>query len=405
MEQGQKFETICVPLDFVPLVLHQSHNLLGHNGTPRMYAYVSQMFYWPGMHRDIVKHCRECVLCKQQNLRAQPYPAMHLYVPHMPLQLIAMDLIELPLMTSARNKFALTIMDMLTSFVWAIPIPNKQASTIIGAFMTHFYEKEGGCSWLLTDNGTEFKNEQFSTLCEGLGITHIFISPHHPQGNSKLEKVHDFLKNCLTKYLPFTSLEWDKVLSKAVFSYNIVPGSHSKESPYFLMKGRDPITPLHKILGPRIRYQGDNSGKLNLQDLVRTWTLAAYNIKLARAKQEKDFLQPPLGELAVGDSVLIKNHLRTNKLQPRFLAHFRIVKFHNDRKVEVISPTGKSYIRNLEDLHYQYPADSVIKCLPEAEAFGRSAKMVYHPHTIPSLEWKLTTNLHPYVQSMIKNKI
>ena len=87
----------------------------------------------------------------------------------MPLQLIALDLITLPLTTSAGNKYALTMMDMLTAYLWAAPIPNKEAATVIRAFLTHFYEKEGGCCWLLTDNGSEFKNMDFQPTDKGIG--------------------------------------------------------------------------------------------------------------------------------------------------------------------------------------------------------------------------------------------
>lgn len=366
-----------------------------------MYLYLSRHFFWPAMHKDIIDFCKKCVPCRQMNLRRQPYPPMHLYIPHMPLQLVALDLITLPTTTTAGNKYALTMMDMLTSYVWAAPIPNKEASTIIRAFLTHFYEKEGGCSWILTDNGSEFKNEDLRTLTRALNVTHIFTSPHHPQGNAKLEMVHRFLKDCITKWMDQTKLEWDELLSKAVFSFNIIPGEHSRETPFFLMRGRDPIVPLAKLLGPRTRYLGDNHGILSLDQLTRSWALAAYNIKMSRTANPQLFKEAPRGEICVGDPVFIKNHDRPDKLTPRFLPHFRVVRIVSDKQVEVMAPDGSKYRRNIEDVHYQYPATSIARSVPEAEAFGRSAKTVYHPKKIPNLNIPLTKRLHPYLQNTL----
>ena len=50
------------------------------------------------------------------------------------------------------------------------------------------------------------------------------------------------------------SLEWDQVVPLACASYNFFPNEHSKESPFFLMFGRDPIVPLNSLLRPPVRY-------------------------------------------------------------------------------------------------------------------------------------------------------
>ena len=211
--------------------------------------------------------------------------------------------------------------------------------------------------------------------------------------------VHRFLKDCLSKYTHLTTLEWDELLSKAVFSYNIVPGEHSRESPFFLLRGRDPVVPLTKLLGPRPRYMGDNHGLLSLDQLTRCWALAAFNIKMARAQNQDLLRDNPRGELCVGDPVFIKNHDREDKLEPRYLPHFCLTKILSDRQVEVMAPDGARYRRSIQDVHYQYPATRIARSIPEAEAFGRSAKAVCHPHNLENSHWKLTNQLLPPYQS------
>ena len=38
----------------------------------------------------------------------------------------------------------------------------------------------------------------------------------------------------------------------ACAAYNFIPNEQSKESPFFLMFGRDPVLPLHTLLEPKI---------------------------------------------------------------------------------------------------------------------------------------------------------
>ena len=58
---------------------------------------------------------------------------------------------------------------MLTGFTWCILIKSKKASDIARAYMQHVYSILGGSTKILTDNGTEFKNEVFKEMLQTLG--------------------------------------------------------------------------------------------------------------------------------------------------------------------------------------------------------------------------------------------
>ena len=67
---------------------------------------------------------------------------------------------------------------MLTGYTFCIPIKNKSAEEIVTAWRNHIAFLFGVCRKLLTDNGTEFKNELFSRVAEQLGVERKFIHPH-----------------------------------------------------------------------------------------------------------------------------------------------------------------------------------------------------------------------------------
>ena len=63
------------------------------------------------------------------------------------------------------------------------------------------------------------------------------------------------------------NLEWDDVISMATAAYDFFPHTPSKERPFFLMFGQDPLTGLQQLLGETTRYLGEGDGKLDLTAL------------------------------------------------------------------------------------------------------------------------------------------
>ena len=89
--------------------------------------------------------------------------------------------------SSRGNKYVLMVIDMLTGFTIATPIRNKNAETICDAYRNHVYCTFGGSSRILTDNVSEFKNQEMKKVCETLGVKHIFSPVYTPQSNGRLE--------------------------------------------------------------------------------------------------------------------------------------------------------------------------------------------------------------------------
>ena len=69
--------------------------------------------------------------------------------------------------------------DMLTGFTIAVPIKDKMASTVCDAYRAHIYCIFGSSARILTDNGTEFKNEQMDELCKQLNVKRVLLTSVH----------------------------------------------------------------------------------------------------------------------------------------------------------------------------------------------------------------------------------
>ena len=79
-----------------------------------------------------------------QNLPHTLYhPQLHLKIPKVPFACIAIDTIgELPT-TSSGNKYTLTCIDLLTSYVIAVPIPDKTDESIVEAYLSGILSRAG----------------------------------------------------------------------------------------------------------------------------------------------------------------------------------------------------------------------------------------------------------------------
>ena len=398
----KEYYLLVVPRAFVQVILHQAHDALGHNATDRLYRYLSTRFIWKGMRADVTKHVKTCLQCRQQNLRPQRYVSLHASIPSMPMHFIAMDLIGNFTATTKGNTFGLTCIDMLTNYAWCVPIKNKTADVVTSAYLVNIFARYGGSHTLLTDNGKEFQNKLFAQVAKTLGMRHIFSSPYYPQGNGRMENFHQFLKSSIRKHVSH-AIEWDDVTHLACAAYNFVPHTHSKEAPFFLMFGRDAITPLTTLLEPKIRYVGDERSLLALDVLRKVYFEVVFNLKMAREKQKSSFQQKPPPEFHIGDLVMLRAPPNKPMWDPKYQAGHRIVDI-KDRRIVIRGPKGKEKQANIRDIKHQYPVDNILKHLPDDKTFGRAARYVAHPRLVEDLKWVLEANILPAYYNTKKTK-
>ena len=170
---------------------------------------------------------------------------------------------------------------MLTCYVFCIPLKTKTAEEVLQAYIGNVYSKFDGLLKILSDNGTEFKNKIFEQVTEELGVVYKIYTPsYHPALNGRIEGFHAFLKACISKHIT-PQLEWDDLLPLACAAYNFMPNEHSKESPFFLMFGRDPVLPFNSLLEPKIRYMGTDINIISLESMKNLYEIVASNLKLA----------------------------------------------------------------------------------------------------------------------------
>ena len=118
-------------------------------------------------------------------------------------------------------------------------------------------------------------------------------------------------------------MEWDALVPLACTAYNFIPNEHSKESPFFLMFGRDPVLPLNTLLEPKVRYMGNDINILSLEALKNIYEIATTNLKMAREKKDTP-RNHKLIHLQPSDTVLVQNHTK-GTFDPKYVGDYRVV--------------------------------------------------------------------------------
>ena len=84
---------------------------------------------------------------------------------------------------------------MLTGYTFCVPFKTKTAAEVVKAYIDHVYSRFRGSIKILSDNGTEFKNELFTNVAKELDVKYKIYTPrYHPQSNGRIEGFHNFLK-------------------------------------------------------------------------------------------------------------------------------------------------------------------------------------------------------------------
>ena len=264
----------------------------------------------------------------------------------------------------------LVLTDRATRYCMGIPLRNKKADTVAQAFINHWVKYFAVPEGIMTDGGPEFKGvwEEITKL---LKIQHFVTTPYHPQANGLVESKNKMMIQILEKHCNDKQRQWDKYVPMAVLEYNCVENTTTKETPYFLVFGMEPRTPL-EIVFKILPFEAATNSKNWREDFLRTLhdglKRAGDNIQAQqKLNAERWMSKVRVREFKPGDKVMIRKLRRTvadkeihRKLSTRWKGPFTImetpISLKNCYNVEVITKKGEKKItvvniKNIKKFH------------------------------------------------------
>jgi hypothetical protein len=215
-----------------------------------------------------------------------------------------MDLMELPV-TKKGNKYLLVFTDYLTKWVEAVPVANKDAATVAKAFYSLIICRHGIPAAVISDQGGEFCGAVMKIVYEWFEIKKLQTSPYHPQCNGLTERFNRTFINMLRAYSETQNpQEWDERLPALLFAYRTHFNRNSKKSPFYLLYGRNPVTPDTLLYGDYTYSFGSRDDFLreHVATLPQIWKFVRESLET----QARETLEQTKKQLAEGKLQVFK---------------------------------------------------------------------------------------------------
>ena len=79
MNNGHKFIAAVIPEDLTDTVLFLGHNQSGHNAYQRTYVAIKCSYYWKGIRKHSLVHCKTCVHVQNKKFKKHNLKSKYLY--------------------------------------------------------------------------------------------------------------------------------------------------------------------------------------------------------------------------------------------------------------------------------------------------------------------------------------
>ena len=239
-----KYYQILIPKQLFNEVLRSLHGEFGkHPGITKTIIAYRQKYYYPRMAqliREWVMSCEKCI----RELRINPQltrpplqnPNEHINAPEDATQI---DLVP-GLPPSGGYENIVTAMDVLSSYLFAYPKSNQDATTIAKMIINIMTKHAYLPTTLISDKGTAFTSHVIKEVAGVLGITLKHATTKHAQTIGLLERSHASIKQSLKIETGERRSLWHKYISIAVLNYNTSYHSSIGCEPSRVFHGRIP---------------------------------------------------------------------------------------------------------------------------------------------------------------------
>ena len=338
--------TIVLPASLHEKVFKAMHTetIGGHFGFKSTSKRIKELFWFPQMDEWIKAKIANCDVCNTfkhstiNNHRPHQMP-----VPTQPLERLQIDVVGKFHPSSQRNEYLFTAVDYFTKYVFAQPYRNQKENEAI-KFVKYIIQFIGHPKTIQVDNGPCFRSNGFKEFCEQQKINLQFTTPYRPQSNGLIERLNGILGNRINMFTVIPK-DWDLWITENVLSYNSAYSENLKASPYFLLFGKLPNTPLLNEL----QIQPKSTTPEQLQQLRQEH----YQRMVSGQQTRIDLTQPKPPPFKVGDrvkiNVKIQNKLRGKKLTAPYKGDYIVLEVY-DSAALIVGQKGPAIKVNFENM-------------------------------------------------------
>ena len=312
-------------------ILEEEHDTPfgGHQGVARTYEKVNRAFWWPTLRAEVTHHVGSCSACQRSKVSHQAPAGMlqPLDVPQRRWGDVSMDFITALPLSARGNTQIVVFVDRLTKMVHLDALPEKATATEVArCFMRNIFRLHGMPERLVSDRDAKFISHFWSEVMRMMGTKRRMSTAYHPQTDGQTERYNQTLEDMLRHWVNPHQDNWDVLLDAAEFATNNSVCTSTKDTPFRLNYGQDPLTPLSVELDTRIPAARDFVAEM-------TQSLANAKVALAAAQSRHKYFYDQGRrhlEMRVGARVLLRStNLKfkakvSRKLMPKWIGPFEV---------------------------------------------------------------------------------
>ena len=364
------------------LQLHHSTLITTHPGVEETYRQIVRQYYWPCMKEEIdlfVKSCIKCGRVKQPTAYLKA-PLKHVIAHELNSALVIDHVVpELVGATARRNRYILTMTDLFTGYVVAIPCKTRESEETIRLIMHHWVLRLGYPQEILADNDSSFTSEVFNAVLAYFNIKSTHGLPYKCSSTSKAERTNKRINTALRLTLTEKQIkDWDLYLNYVCFALNGLRSRHTGVSPNLLVYGRQLNTPLDLTLdGKPVVFEKKSKQYGKAYELYRTVRNivqkarrhAALDFQYADNTYNKNLRGPYMEE---DDWCFTLINCPTHKFSERWQGPYRICKKISDHLYVIELENGKDKVVNISKLKRYVKSKFSPQLNPQAREFNQT---------------------------------
>ena len=217
----------------------------GHLSTLKTYEKVRARYFWNGMFKDIEHWCHSCIDCAMKKIPRGKRKAPLLPIPvEGAFDRVAVDALGPFPVTDNGNRYILVFSDYYTRWPEAFAVPSIDAPRVAHLLINEILARHGSPRTLLSDRGSNFLSSVVKEVCKIMDTRKTQTTAYHPQTDGLVERFNGTLAEGLSMYVSTHQKDWDKHLPLILFAYRVSPNATTRESPFYLLYGREPRLPI-----------------------------------------------------------------------------------------------------------------------------------------------------------------
>ena len=142
------------------------------------------------------------------------------------------------------NSYVYAIVDAFSHYVVLHPSPKNDASNALTVLFDHWIVKFGIPDILVTDNGNEYINGEFTHFCRTYNVQFKPLTPYAPWSNGLVENSNRQLNTFLRTVLDSQYDTWSHRVKVFPFAFNSQVRTNMNLSPYEIVFGQNPKKPI-----------------------------------------------------------------------------------------------------------------------------------------------------------------